>query len=238
MRGRRVLVFGASGAIGSALVARFAQQGALVFAVSRSGARADTACDPNVQWFAYDALAEGGASIPDTVSALDAVIWAQGANCNDDIYDIDLRRHAELYEANVVYILASLQQLLRQNKLSPRARLCVISSIWQNIARQRKLSYCVSKAALHGLVQSLAIDLGHTGLLVNAVLPGALDTPMTRANLDGRQIEALESMTPLGQLPTLDDVFGIVSFLCSEANTGITGQFISADRGFSYARIL
>ena len=87
-------------------------------------------------------------------------------------------------------------------------------------------------------MQSLAIDLGKDGHLVNAVLPGALDTPMTRDNLSVEQVHRLEELTPLGKLPTLDDVCNMVGFLCSGGNTGITGQFIAADRGFSYARIL
>jgi len=70
------------------------------------------------------------------------------------------------------------------------------------------------------------------------VLPGALDTPMTRANLDENQLRRLEEMTPLGSLSTLDDVCNLVGFLCSQNNTGITGQFVAADRGFSYARII
>lgn len=167
-----------------------------------------------------------------------AVIWAQGANCNDSIRSLDLAEHENLYRANVTYILASLQRLLLENRLEPGARLCVISSIWQNITKQRKLSYTVTKSALKGLVQSLAIDLGKEGYLVNAVLPGALDTSMTRENLSDSQIEALENMTPLGTLPRMDDVCGLVYFLCSQDNTGITGQFVAADRGFSYARII
>lgn len=239
MAGKRVLVFGASGAIGSALVTRFADQGDHVYAVSRGGAPAEAAVRPGVEWLEIDVLSEKHQDLfPASLPKISAVVWAQGTNCSDDIFSLDLKRHTEVYEANVLYILVSLQQLLRQDKLEPDARLCVISSIWQNIARQRKLSYCVSKAALQGLIQSLAIDLGSKGYLVNAVLPGALDTPMTRANLDEKQIGAIEAMTPLGKLPTLDDVCGVVSFLCSDANTGITGQFITADRGFSYARIV
>lgn len=235
---RTVLVFGASGAIGGTLATRFADAGYRVVAVARNGAPAGAPARPNVEWLALDVLTAPGPLFPDALPQVDAAVWAQGANCNDDIRDLDLQRHAEVYQANVTYILASLQQLLKQDKLKPRAKLCVISSIWQNIARQRKLSYCISKSALQGLVQSLAIDLGRDGYLVNAVLPGALDTPMTRANLTGKQIETLEALTPLGQLPTLDDVYAAVSFLCSDANTGITGQFIAADRGFSHARIL
>jgi NAD(P)-dependent dehydrogenase (short-subunit alcohol dehydrogenase family) len=124
------------------------------------------------------------------------------------------------------------------NSIADSARLCIISSIWQNIAKPNKLSYCITKSALQGLVQSLVVDLGGNGCLVNAVLPGALDTPMTRINLNETQLNALENMTPLGSLPTLNDVCNLVGFLCSQDNTGITGQFITADRGFTHARII
>jgi hypothetical protein len=143
-----------------------------------------------------------------------------------------------MYAANVTYILLSLQALLKRNLLAPSARLCIVSSIWQNIAKQNKLSYCVTKSALQGLVQSLLIDLGASGYIVNAVLPGPLDTPMTRANLSAEQLHRLEETTPLRSLATLEDVCNLVGFLCSQDNVGITGQFIAADRGFSYARII
>jgi NAD(P)-dependent dehydrogenase (short-subunit alcohol dehydrogenase family) len=165
-------------------------------------------------------------------------VWAQGQNFNDNIHTFSASAHDDMYRANVVYIMKTLQALLARGLLAPPARLCVISSIWQNIARQNKLSYTVSKSALQGLVQSLAIDLGGDGHLVNAVLPGALDTPMTRNNLKPEQIKLLENLTPLGKLPTLDDVCNMVGFLCSPDNSGITGQFIAADKGFSYAKIL
>ena len=149
---------------------------------------------------------------------------------------IQLQTLLEIYEANVVYIMESLRQLLELGLVSRGARLCIISSIWQEIARQNKLSYTVTKSALRGLVQSLAIDLGSKNILVNAVLPGALDTPMTRVNLSTQQIEKLESETPLKTLPQFEDVCELVAFLCSPNNTGITGQFIAADRGYSFVR--
>jgi NAD(P)-dependent dehydrogenase (short-subunit alcohol dehydrogenase family) len=135
-------------------------------------------------------------------------------------------------------VLKSLQLLLNDERMSNTSRLVVISSIWQNISRPNKLTYSVTKSAIKGLIQSLAIDLGQKGMLVNAVLPGALDTPMTRKNLAAGQIDELVRMTPLKSMPSLDDVASLTEFLCSPANTGITGQFISADRGFSYAKII
>jgi NAD(P)-dependent dehydrogenase (short-subunit alcohol dehydrogenase family) len=233
---QRVLIFGASGAIGAALCSWFVEHGWEVTAISRSvpgnGASKGVA---HVKW---DPFAEDTGALKDIKMPFHAAVWAQGQNINDSIKTFDATAHEEMYKANVVYIMQTLNVLLARGLLAAPSRLCVISSIWQNIARQNKLSYCVSKSALQGLVQSLAIDLGKDGHLVNAVLPGALDTPMTRKNLNATQIQNLEFQTPLGKLPTLDDVCNMVGFLCSESNTGITGQFIAADKGFSYARIL
>lgn len=232
-----VIIFGASGAIGQALCDSFLARNYGVVGVSRTGV-APSNSSPDIDWLAWDAF-DGSALIPSgKYRQFDAVVWAQGSNCNDDIYTFDLHAHEKVYAINVTYILVSLQLLLRNNLLASAAHLCVISSIWQNLARQNKLSYCITKSALQGLVRSLALDLGRTGYLVNAVLPGALDTPMTRANLSEEQIGRLEAMTPLASLPELSDVCGLIGFLCSRDNTGITGQFIEADRGFSYARII
>lgn len=233
-----VVIFGASGAIGQALCESFLAKDFEVVAISRAG-RTPNGPLSKADWLAWDVSGGGGAFVAfDNSRQFDAVVWAQGVNCSDDIYTFDLKAHEVVYAANVTYILVSLQVLLRHNLLTPSARLCIISSIWQNLARQNKLSYCITKSALQGLVQSLAVDLGRSGYLVNAVLPGALDTPMTRANLSGEQISRLEGMTPLGSLPELNDVCNLVGFLCSRDNSGITGQFIAADRGFSYARIV
>lgn len=238
MASKRVLVFGASGAIGGAIANRFLDCGDQVIAITRKAISTNSKLNSQFSWVEWDI--EAMQSIPPNLSheKFDAVVWAQGANCSDDIRTFDLNQHEKLYKANVTYILSSLKALLDNEVLASGARLCVISSIWQNIARQTKLSYCITKSALRGMINSLAIDLGKEGFLINAVLPGALDTPMTRENLSNAQIEKLEGLTPMGSLSTLDDVSGLVNFLCSKENKGITGQFIAADKGFSNARIL
>jgi 3-oxoacyl-[acyl-carrier protein] reductase len=173
-----------------------------------------------------------------TYGQFDAVCWAQGKNCNDSIYTFNVEQHRDVFEANVVYILQSLSVLLNEGLLKTPARLCVISSIWQDISRQNKLSYGVSKAALKGLILSLANDLGVDGHLINAVLPGALDTPMTRKNLSVDQLAKITSSTQFMRLPNLEDVSNAVHYLCSTDNSGVTGQFVKIDLGFSDVRII
>lgn len=229
------LIFGSTGAIGSTIVSWFEARGYDVWAGSRTFIQEN---DSNHQYFVFDPENSKDSLNNLIPGSVNSVVWAQGANLSDNIRDMDVNKHRTMYEANVLYIMIALQTLLEKKLLAPSARLCVISSIWQNLAKQDKLSYCVTKSALQGLVQSLAVDLGKEGVMINAVLPGPLDTPMTHANLTSGQITELKKLTPLGSLATLDDVASLVGFLCSEMNSGITGQFINADRGFSHARII
>jgi 3-oxoacyl-[acyl-carrier protein] reductase len=230
-----LLLFGASGAIGNAIASAAITKGWRVTGVART-AQAEAngirriAIDPMSAEFEGESLRS---ETPYT-----AVCWAQGANCTDTVYNVDLDRHMELYKANVAYILVTLKALLGDNLIAPATRMCVISSIWQNLARQSKLSYCVSKAALQGLVMSASADLAGDGHLINAVLPGAIETPMTRRNLSAEQMARLSSATQFGRLASLGDVASLVLYLCSPENTGITGQFIAADLGFSHVRII
>ncbi len=118
------------------------------------------------------------------------------------------------------------------------ARLTVVSSIWQERARAHKLSYTVTKAAIGGLVRSAAVDLGAEGHLVNGVLPGVLDTPMTAANLSPDQLTAIKGKTTLDRLPDLASVADLICFLCSAENTSISGQSIAVDLGMSNAHLI
>ena len=226
-----LLVFGASGAIGQAIAEAAEKRGWQVTGAARTAsAGVSLAIDPNNPDFNAEVLRP---ATPYT-----CVCWAQGANCNDTVYNVDMDRHMELYAANVAYILVTLKALLAGGMIAPSTRMCVISSIWQNLARQTKLSYCVSKAALQGLVMSASADLAKDGHLINAVLPGAINTPMAQRNLTAEQMQRLKSATGFERLASLGDVASVVLYLCSPENTGITGQFITADLGFSHVRIV
>jgi 3-oxoacyl-[acyl-carrier protein] reductase len=229
-----LLLFGGTGAIGSAIGNCFRDDQWKVTTVTRSTA----ASNDVVSWNPLGELTSDINNRLEALAPFDAVCWAQGKNCNDTIYSFDETTHHEMYNANVLYILKSLNILLAKGLLAKPARLCIISSIWQNIARQNKLSYGVTKAALHGLVLSAANDLGKEGHLVNAVLPGALDTQMTRQNLGESQIDKIAQSTQFGRLPTVYDVAQTAHFLCSHKNTGVTGQFIKVDLGYSDVRVI
>jgi NAD(P)-dependent dehydrogenase (short-subunit alcohol dehydrogenase family) len=73
---------------------------------------------------------------------------------------------------------------------------------------------------------------------MNAVLPGVVDTPMTRANLSQAQITNIEKETPMKTLVTSEDVARAVNWLASPESSGINGQFIRVDNGWSQIRAI
>lgn len=232
---QRLLLFGASGQIGQAIKQEFVSKGWDILSITRDQKIAK-ASPGDTYW---DVLQDPRCELPEPLKkqkAFDAVCWAQGMNLSDDIYQFKVDSHRALYEANVVYILQSLSELVKHGVLKDFARLTVISSIWQEITKPNKLSYSITKAALRGLVLSLAADMAADGYLINGVLPGVLDTPMTRENLTESQMSSVKKATHFDRLPTLEDVARTVFFLSSKENTGLTGQFIKVDLGFSDVR--
>lgn len=230
MKKKSCLIMGASGAIGSAVSSKFSENGFEVWHSSRNGSSSgglniQLLGDPNKD---QDQLTRA--------PIFDAIVWAQGANINDRINDFDNEKFYEMVDANVGFILSTLSNLLVEEKVAKGSRLCVVSSIWQDAIRPNKLSYSITKSALSGLVQSTAIDLAPSGILVNAVLPGVLDTPMTRSVLTSDQISSVANRTGFNRLVSCQEIATLCYFLCSEANTMISGQSLIADLGFSNVR--
>ena len=230
MKKKACLVLGASGSIGSAVSSKFSENGYEVWHSSRNESSSRS---QNIQ--ITGDLAKDQDQLK-RAPIFDAIVWAQGANTNDSIYDFNNENFYEMVEANVGFILSTLSILLVEKKVAKGSRLCVVSSIWQDAIRPNKLSYSITKSALSGLVQSTAIDLAPSGILVNAVLPGVLDTPMTRSVLTSDQISSVANRTGFNRLVSCQEIATLCYFLCSEANTMISGQSLVADLGFSNVR--
>ncbi len=225
---RNALIFGASGALGSVIYQKLENNGFTLFTAGLGNGK-EPSCHIKLS---YDANIDEGlfASLPQ----LEAVIWAQGINCNDSIENFLVDDLNKIFQSNVAFIASSQKALLAAKKLIyGNSRLVVVSSIWQLESRPDKLSYTISKSALQGLVKSCALDLGNKGILINAVLPGVVDTSMTRANLSSEQITAVLNQTAIGRLAEPQDIASAVAFLVGPENRAITGQFLTVDGGFT-----
>jgi 3-oxoacyl-[acyl-carrier protein] reductase len=106
-----------------------------------------------------------------------------------------------------------------------------VSSIWGITGSSCEVLYSMSKAAVIGLTKALAKEAGPSGIRVNAVAPGVIDTDMNR-KLDDESIEQIKENTPLGKIGTVKEAAKAIYFLCSDKASFITGQVLTVDGGF------
>jgi 3-oxoacyl-[acyl-carrier protein] reductase len=106
-----------------------------------------------------------------------------------------------------------------------------ISSMWGQAGASCEVHYSTAKAAVIGLTKALAKEVGPSGITVNCIAPGVIDTPMN-ASLGPETMRGLKEETPLERIGTPDDIAGAVSFLASPDADFITGQAIGVNGGF------
>jgi NAD(P)-dependent dehydrogenase (short-subunit alcohol dehydrogenase family) len=167
-----------------------------------------------------------------TIENLDIIVWSQGYNLNDNINNFDADNFDTIMNANVKFILVTLNFLLKNNKINNNAKMVIVSSIWEELTRENKLSYSISKAALSGLVKNVSYDLSSKNILINNVLPGVIDNEMSQKILLPEQFNYIKNYMLFDRLITLNDIYKTIKFLTTE-NSGITGQSIKVDLGFT-----
>jgi NAD(P)-dependent dehydrogenase (short-subunit alcohol dehydrogenase family) len=219
----RALIFGSTGTLGKSIVNTFELNKWDTFGASRTSSTEKT--------FKLDSEFEQKIN---AIGRFDAVVFAQGKNANDSI--LDSSKLSDLIEANVTFIASSIGRLLKEQALTDKARITLIGSIWQGLSRSNKLSYTVSKSALNGLMNSMVADLSPHGISINTVAPGVVDSPMTRANLTNQQIDRVTSETPIGSLVSPQEVASLVFWISSPMASGVNGQTIKIDNGWSNVR--
>ena len=106
-----------------------------------------------------------------------------------------------------------------------------ISSIWGQRGASCEVAYACTKAGIIALTRSLAMELAPSGIRVNCVAPGGINTDMVQV-LGQETLDDLAKETPLGRLGTPEDIAYAVSFFASERAGFITGQVLTADGGF------
>lgn len=219
----KALIFGAKGSIGNYIFTEFCKENIDVIGTTSNQMN----ISENIILVKNDNLDNLM-----VVEPVDIVVWANGDNCNDNINTYNEFIFKKIIDANVTFILNTLHYLLLNNKVKNGAKLVIVSSIWEELTRENKLSYSISKAALSGLVKNVSYDLSLHNILINNVLPGVIDNEMSQKTLSKEQFDYIKNYMQFGRLTTLSDVYKTVKFLAIE-NTGITGQSIKVDLGFT-----
>ena len=112
-------------------------------------------------------------------------------------------------------------------------RIVNIGSIWAVVSKPGRCVYSATKNGIHGVTNTMAVELAPYNILVNTVCPGFTMTEMTKKNNTPEQIEELSREIPMQRLAEPEEMAEVIYFLCSEQNTYLTGQKITVDGGFS-----
>ncbi len=165
-----------------------------------------------------------------TVGHVDILVNNAGTSLIKQIQDVSYDEFNRLMAVNVggVFLCsreAAKGMIDRQNGL-----IVNISSVWGEVGGSCESVYSASKAALIGFTKALSKELGWSGIRVNTVSPGVIDTPMN-AHFSQEEMNALKEEIPMGRIGRGEDVARAVLFL--EENDYITGIDLPVNGGFS-----
>ena len=109
-----------------------------------------------------------------------------------------------------------------------------ITSIGAHVGLERSAAYCAAKAGVEGLTRSLAVEWAKSGVRVNCIAPGYVETDLTAGLQSNSGLKAhLIDSTPIGRLAYAEEISGAAVFLASRASTYVTGQSIVVDGGWT-----
>jgi 3-oxoacyl-[acyl-carrier protein] reductase len=219
---RTALVTGASRGIGRAIAAEMAAAGWNIVAPSR--AELDLGDPASVAAYCKQ-LRDG--------EAIDALVNNAGINIINPLADLLEEDLASMIQINVTAPMLLTKAVAPGMARCGWGRILNIGSVFGIVSRSGRAAYSATKAAIIGLTRTSAIELGPQGVLVNALCPGYVETDLTYVNNSPAEIDAIKKTIPVSRLAKPQEIARVAAFLCSEANSYISGQSIIVDGGFT-----
>jgi NAD(P)-dependent dehydrogenase (short-subunit alcohol dehydrogenase family) len=240
-----VPVTGAASGIGLGICRRLRAEGATPLMLDVDGARLDAATRDvyadadTASRYGYVVDVTSSRAVDDCFSRIEQdhgrvthAVANAGINKPTNILDvsdedwhriIDVNLHGLMY-----FCRASARCLSRANG----GAIVTIASVAGLSAKQDRIAYCSSKAAIVNLTRAMALDLGRHRIRVNAVAPGIIDTPQQQMN-SGAYHRAQAERAALGRNGTAEEIANVVLFLLSDLSSFVTGETIVADGGLT-----
>lgn len=218
---RTALVTGAARGIGASIVSFFNAHGVKVIAPGRK--ELDLADPASVDRFI----------VLHQDKPIDILINNAGINILNPLDRIDADTWLQMFQVNLHAPFRLLQAFSRPMKERNWGRIVNISSVLSLVTREGRTAYSTVKSGLNGLTRAAAVELGPSGVLVNAVCPGYVETELTRQNNSPADLDRIAQTIPLRRLAQPEEIAEFVGFLCSDQNTYITGQTMAIDGGFT-----
>jgi len=235
---QKLLITGASRGIGRAAALRFARAGYLVgINYCRSREKAEALYE-QIRAEGLDArLLYADVSKEEDVERMfaefgrvDVLINNAGISCDKLFTDTSLEDWRKTFSVNMEGAFLCSRLALKSMLPQQKGVILNVSSMWGEVGGSCEVAYSASKGAMIAFTKALAKELGLSGIRVNCVSPGLIDTDMN-AHLEEEDLLALCEETPLGRVGKPEDVADALLFLASDAASFITGQVLGVNGG-------
>lgn len=248
LEGSTALVTGAGSGIGRATCLRLAREGTRVLATDiderAAAATADevTASGGTATSTALDVREVLDQALPQLVAEhlgeLDALVNNAGVGIPGTILETDEDEWRRLFAVNVDGVFRCTRALLPGMLRRGHGRIVNVASVAGVTGLTNRFAYCATKGAVVSMTRALALDYADTGLRVNCVCPGTIDTPWVegmaaRAPDRERFFAEMKARQPVGRLGTPEEVAATIAFLCSPDAGFITGSAVTIDGGLT-----
>ena len=235
---KTVLITGGSRGIGRAMVESFSKNGyAVAFTYKNSeeealllekatGAvaiRADSASESDVKNAVKLAIEKLG--------SVECLINNAGISSFSLFTDLSLSDWNNTLAVNLTGAFLYSKEVIPDMLKRHKGRIINISSMWGLVGSSCEVHYSTAKAGLIGMTKALAKELGPSGITVNAIAPGVINTDMNKA-LSAEDIDNLKDETPLMRIGEGEDVASAALFLAGEGASFITGEVLNVSGGY------
>lgn len=237
---RSVLVTGGSRGIGAAMVREFAGNGYNTAFLYRSNTEQAERISDETGALALkcdvshrDQVRESvkAAKIYLGTSCFDALVCNAGISRNGLFTDMTDIEWEEILDVNLNGYVYAVKEILPDMIRNKKGSIVMVSSVWGQTGASFEVAYSVTKAAVIGFTKSLAKEVGPSGVRVNCIAPGIIDTEMNSC-YSKETMENLIRQVPLGRIGLSDEVAKTAFFLASDRSSYITGQVLGVNGGF------
>ena len=235
---KNALVTGASRGIGTAIAEELANKGFRVFVnYNKSGERALKLAE-KINGIAVKCDVSSSVEVDEMIKqtekygGIDVLVNNAGISFINLLQDTDESDYDRIFDTNMKSVYLVTRAVIPGMIRKKYGKIINISSMWGITGASCEACYSASKAAVIGFTKAMAKELGPSGINVNCIAPGLIDTDMNK-EIDNKAKEEFIEETPLLRMGTVEDIAKAAAFLTSDDASFITGQVLSVDGGIT-----